>query len=261
MNRSTNLMLLLIILLTGMSISGKQRKTKRQSDILFESHIKSTDQFARRFNGEEFYPLVEKNDTNKHRTTLLSLFNTQIAEDADDSASIYNIIDEFIDSALINDCKFYLDDSLTTVLAECEFSYIDNPCLLVLNMALEEYKPKNFTWSIKDVEGLRQSGILNDNGKYIISPIANESNFMELRDLFNLNSNNATLAKSNDSPIDELSYFFGTVVAGKLKFNQCNNIKILSRAVPGFLFEISEIPNIETSNSGWLITNVLKQPK
>ena len=50
-------------------------------DFFYDAHVKSLDEFIQRFNGREFSPIVQINDTNRIRTNRLLLFDSDIMKD------------------------------------------------------------------------------------------------------------------------------------------------------------------------------------
>lgn len=220
---------------------------------IVESHVRSLEEFIERFNGEEIYPLVLDADTNKIRTTRLSLFNRDLLTIESTRDSMLSAGAAFIDSVEASGVKISMADPGCWVEAHCDFIYDDRKIKLTLKMTMEEFQPEYWRWAISDVvdvdDGLRGK----DPRPLPIAPTEHEFDFSHLDDYFSTLRKSISRTASARRQIDLLSYFFGIASAGGIKYEQCHRVVFHCAQIPGWTFTAEQIHRIEESNSGWLI--------
>lgn len=225
---------------------------------IVESHVHSLEEFVERFNGNEIYPLVLENDTNKIRTTRLSLFNRDLLTNESTRDSMLNVCIEFLDSIETAETGLSMSSPKCWIDAYCDFIYNGKELKLILQMTLEEFQPDYWRWAISDIIDYENNLQTNDSKVLPINPLEHEFDFMHLDDFFSEYHNNIVRTKSDHKPIDTMSYFFGIVSTGGVKFDKCNRVVFHCEQIPGWVFTAEQIHRIEESNSGWLINSLNK---
>ena len=228
-------------------------------DRLYDSHVKSLDEFIQRLNGREINQLASRNQTNKVRATRFSLFDYELMKDVDGKDSIPSIYEQFIFDIEADSIKIAIEDSHNWVEAKCEFSWKNALKSLSLKLQLEEDENHCWRWCIVGVDGLKESGLLDEDGVLQISPVEHELNFIGLESLFLHDSMRFVKTRKAEKSIDELSYFYGLVYSGLLKYNRCDSVEFHCMQIPGYYFIVKEINRLKSSNSGWLIESIKKQ--
>ncbi len=90
--------------------------------------------------------------------------------------------------------------------------------------------------------------------KYFLHPQSHELDFMNLNKALDDPKHVEYYASTNYHP-DYLTLFFYLVKTGKLKFENIDSVKFHFLQIPHWYFELSYF-NRNTSNSGWLISNL-----
>lgn len=227
-------------------------------DKIIESHVHSLEQFIERFNGEELYPFVSDNDSDKVRITRFSLFDMELLSDPETRDSIVTMQIEFVNEAKSSDIHISMADTLNWIEAYCIFEINEKNIPLRIKMNMEEYDSGFWRWAISDV--FDDNNVLLDtiDKPLPINPIGHEFNFMDLNHFFATYHDHLANTKSNKKNIDLLSYFLGLASSGNITFDYCYRIVFHSLQIPGWELCAEQIHRIETSNSGWLITNIKK---
>ena len=103
-----------LILLVGCGIFSILMNAQHIPDLSlsydYASEVKSLDEFRARFNGEESKPGIY-NDKNSRRANLLNLFDLNMDKGGLTKEQFINKLNNFMDSVLINDCKFEISNS------------------------------------------------------------------------------------------------------------------------------------------------------
>lgn len=225
-------------------------------DQLYESHVKSLDEFIQRFNGLEINQFVSQNQINKVRATRFSLFNYELLKSIDRNDSVPSIYEKFVFDVEADSIKLAIENSHNWVEAKCDFSWKNAPKSLSLKLQLEEDDNHCWRWCIVGISGLKDSGLLDEEGILQISPVEHELNFIGLESLFLHDSMKFVKTRKIGASIDELSYFYGLVYSGLLKYNRCDSVEFHCNQIPGYSFVVKEINRLNSSNSGWLIVSL-----
>jgi len=230
-------------------------------DQIYASHVKSIDEFIQRFNGHEINQLASQDQSNKVRATRFSLFDIELLKGLDRNDTILSIYEEFVFDVEADSIIIAIEDSHNWVEAKCDFSWKNDSKSLSLKLQLEEDENDCWRWCIIGVNGLRDCGLLDDEGILQISPVDHELNFIGLGSLFQHDSMKFVKTRKAGASIDELSYFYGLVYSGLLKYNQCDTVEFHCEQIPGYSFVVKEINRLKSSNSGWLITSLHRKYK
>lgn len=218
---------------------------------LFKARVKTFDEFLARFNGKECAPGVRLDDINYATKNILSVFDFSAKEDK--KAYFVEIL-EFADSARTLTFPLCANDSLIFAEARCKVTYGGKTIPLNLVMKQETGLSGHLKWSIVGVHGFIDFSKIQ---KRAISPVENEINFVELGDCINSDRQNILSYASNSRGLDKLSYLFGLIKAGQVKFGECEQVVYHVYAVHSYYFTVKE-HNRMTSNAGWLISSLQK---
>lgn len=219
----------------------------------FRAEVKSLEEFASRFNGEESKPGL-KNDENSRRDNIVSLFNFQMDKGNDSRAEFTSKINEFVDSVLVNNVVFKISDAGLWAECSCLMKFKDKEKKLTLILQSEEYKEGKYRWAIVGVRGIGKLGLYNTERYYAISPVEHEIHFMGLNNYLNANPNHAFGYRGLDCKIDNLSVFFTLIRTGNLSFEIVEKQTFHYYDIPGYVITIDEYSRKGT-NSGWLISS------
>lgn len=256
----TGTAILYFILLFHTSISYAQGLISSHNidDMLYQSHVKSLDEFIQRLNGKELHPLIIDNDSVKVRITRYTLFDRDLLKTINRTDSLPSIYEEFVDFLEMDTPEVSVENSNNWIEAKCRFMWKEAEKNLTLKMQLEEDSLKCWRWTLFDIDGLNQSGLLEDRDILRISPVEHEINFMELESLFQYDYTRMVGTRTTGAAIDRLSYFFGLIYSGVLKYDICRSVEFHCRQVPGYYFVVKELDRLESTNSGWLIVSLIK---
>jgi len=225
---------------------------------LYKSHVKSLDEFIQRINGKELHPYLQDNDSLNVRKTRLALFDIDLLRNIEKADSIPSIYEEFVDCLERDSIAISLEDNKNWIEAKCLFKWDNLEKNLTLKMQLDKDSLGYWRWSIVDIGGLEECDLLNDKEILRISPVEHEMNYMELESLFKYEYTRMANTRLTGVPIDRLSYFYGLVFSGRLKYDICEKVEFHCQQVPNYYFVVSELDRLDTANSGWLITSLNK---
>ncbi|MDE7456856.1 MAG: hypothetical protein K2M96_09165 [Prevotella sp.] len=243
-------LILLSILLAG-HVPAQQLDTSWQHE--FTEHVKSIDEFMKRFNGEEVYPGLEKTDGNFLKLNLFSLLDHQMNKDAKQNAI------PFVSAIINNGVKLNYSDSLWYAEAKCNITYKGKPKTITLFLCPERIKDNKFRWAFCGADGIN-GNLIDTEHKSAISPVEHEIHFMELQSIFKNDRQHIFGYRQNDYKIDQLSVFLTLVYAGQINFISVSELKFHFFNVPDYRFIVEEIGR-RGSNAGWLITSFDKLPQ
>lgn len=252
-----------LILLVGCGIFSILMNAQHIPDLSlsydYASEVKSLDEFRARFNGEESKPGIY-NDKNSRRANLLNLFDLNMDKGGLTKEQFINKLNNFMDSVLINDCKFEISNSNLWSECICKMKYNKQDLMLTLYLQRECYEKNRYRWTIVGVKGLEKAGLIEKDKLYPISPVQHEVHFIELQDMLNENHTHAFGYRKKGTQIDQLSTFLAWVYAGIIKFEIVEKQTFYYFDVPGYIFTINEIIR-PGRNRGWLITSLEEASK
>lgn len=228
---------------------------------LYESHVKSLDEFIQRLNGKEINSFASQDSDNKIRTTRFSLFDYELLKNIDRNDTIPSIYEKFVNEVEVDSIIISIENPQNWVEAKCDFSWKNTPKSLSLKMQLEEDENHCWRWCVIGVDGLEESRMLDNDGKLQISPVEHELNFIGVESLFSYDYENFVGTRRTDKSIDQLSYFYGLVYSGLLNYKGCESVEFHCEQIPGYSFIVKEIHRLKSSNSGWLIVSLKTKDK
>lgn len=252
------IILFFIYFLSRGTLSSQILLSHSLDNKLYMAHVKSLDEFIQRLNGKELHPLLIDSVSNKIRITRYALFDEEIQKNINWMDTISSVYKDFVYSIETDSTEISLDNSANWVEAKCRFIWKDAEKILTLKMQLEKDTLHYWRWTLFDVDGLDENGLLDDRDVLRISPVEHEINFMELRNLFFYDYTRMAGTRKTGVSIDRLSYFYGLVYSGLLKYDICQSVEFHCRQVPGYYFVTKEINRLNSKYSGWLIVSLTK---
>ena len=247
------------MLLAIMEISAQPSSifgTQDFYDILFRQSVKSCDEFMCRFNEEEYFPDLKKDDPQLGQKNFLFLFDYELANGKDRNVFLKSIY-SFYDAVKANHAKLKYESKNWYAEQRLSFLYKKKSVEISLIFQTEESVKKLPSWTIVGVKGMEKVGFDNSDKRMSISPEQNEAEFMELESIFKFNSKSVSQFRSNKLQLDALSYFFALVESGALTFEGRISTSYHFFDVPSYMFTVSFYSR-KKSNSGWLISDFKK---
>lgn len=241
---------LLSILLAG-NLSAQQLDLSWQRE--FTEHVKSIDEFMKRFNGEEAYPGLNKSDGSFLKLNLFSLLDHQMKPNLKLQAQ------SFVKDIMESGVKLSYADTLWYAEAKCDITYKGKEKRITLFLRPERIKDERFRWVFCGADGIN-GNLIDVDGKSAISPVEHEIHFMELQSIFKNDKQHVFGYRQNGYKIDQLSVFLTLMYAGQINFSSVSETKFHFFNVPDYRFVVEEIGR-RGSNAGWLITTFEKLPQ
>ncbi len=222
---------------------------------------KQVNQFVQRFNMEEApsgKPLY-KTDKRYHNNTLRKKLLPYLF-DRQNPRTSGKLQQYFIADVTNKEHPVFLNFLDKNWYAEVSATFNNNgvPVNLILFLTLEKagLGSKWIISNVYDTELHNLFPVENAAGhmKYFLHPQSHELDFMNLNKAFD-NPKHIEYYASTDYHPDYLTLFFYLMKTGKLKFEHINSVKFHFLQIPHWYFELSFF-NRNTSNSGWLISNL-----
>lgn len=211
----------------------------------FTEHVKSTDEFMKRFNGEEAYPGLSPTDENFMKLNLFSLLDFNMKPAKKQEAL------QFVSTIMSKHVTLHYADTLWYAVAKCEVGYKGQTKQVTLVLRTEKIRDNRYRWAICGADGIGQ--LVDLNSKSAISPVEHEIHFMELQSIFRNDSQHAFGYRGSDCPVDQLSVLLTLAYAGQIEFKEVTDLKFVFLQVPDYVFYVEEAVR-RGSNAGWLIS-------
>lgn len=221
----------------------------------FAAQVKSIDEFIARFNGKEAKPGTPS-DSTRNAENIISLFDFKMSHKGLDDTEFKKQIYDFVRVSLAWKEQLSLSGNETIAEANCLIKYEGKQHSITLLLKRDSTAKGNNKWGIEAVHGLEKLGLYDDK-RVTISPVDHETHFMSLQDLFQSNRKFTPSLRANDRDIDQMSFFFGLCVAKAIDFLRVADLKFHFTGMPQYNFVVEEIGR-EGTNSGWLITKIIK---
>lgn len=225
-------------------------------EIDFAAQVKSLDEFIARFNGDETKPGLKSDSL--RRDNIISLFDFKMSHEGLDENSFKQQILDFTRSALGWEKKLSLSSEGVIAEANCIIKFEKKQYNIVILLKRDSTIKGNKKWSIEGVRGLEKLGLF-DNKRVTISPVDHETHFISLQDLFQSNRKLVASLRANDKEIDQMSFFFGLCLSKAIDFVRVDELKFHFMDMPMYNFVVEE-KGREGTNSGWLITKIVRTP-
>lgn len=239
---------MLMSILLASNLSAQQLDFSWQRE--FTEHVKSIDEFMKRFNGEEAYPGLDTSDENFRKINLFSLLDHQMKKELKPQAL------SFVEHILSSNVNLSYADTLWYAEAKCDITYKGKAKSVTLFLRPERIKDNRFRWVFCGADGIN-GNLIDVNSKSAISPVEHEIHFMELQSIFKNDKQHVFGYRQNGYKIDQLSVFLTLMYAGHINFTSVTETKFHFFNVPDYCFVVEEIGR-RGSNAGWLITSFTK---
>jgi hypothetical protein len=232
--------------------------------------VKQFSEFVDRFNfqkdflnndiGPEFESIITRNDY------ILLLFNHDDKRlDPEVEDDTYQIFVSMFIREVCSD-SILIDRISENIFAELNCQININGKDQELNMLLKQEFDNGLKWGIVAVSDdfirsypYQQTKIYAANNEespeIYIPPYSNETNFMDLKTLFN-NHENLNSLSSGDCVGENLNGFYNLIRNGSLKYRHVKSIKYHILDIPGWILVVTNFQR-DTDNSGWLISDLL----
>lgn len=245
------LLIIIFSLLLAGNLSAQQLDTSWQRE--FTEHVKSIDEFMKRFNGEEAYPGLNKSDENFLKLNLFSVLDHHMKQNLKLQAQ--NFVKDILESGV----KLSYADTLWYAEAKCDITYKGKEKRITLFLRPERITGERFRWAFCGADGI-SGNLIDVDCKSAISPVEHEIHFMELQSIFKNDRQNVFGYRQNGYKIDQLSVFLALVYTGQISFSSVSETKFHFFNIPNYRFVVEEIGR-RGSNAGWLITTFEKLPQ
>ena len=239
-------------------------------DVQFdEAHLyamtKQMGQFIRRFNYEEdqFGNQINPKDpsyrnTEKRRQSMAILFDQQTYGNQPDLQRF------FIEDVTGNDSTFmtFLGGRwYSEVSATFKYRGRDVSIIMILGIEKEGLGSK---WVLNNIyfsefNKLFPKGEITEREKHFLHPMSHELDFMNIYKIFKEPEIIEYYASKSFEP-DYLTLFFYEIKKGNLVFQNVDTVKFHVFQIKDWYFEVSWF-NRRSSNSGWLISNLIYLPE
>ena len=204
-----------------------------KNDSLFKYRIKLVESFMEHFNSSK---------------NIVSLFDAQMLG-ADSKAA-----EDFSNAVSTTGVKLNYADTSWVAVAPCHGKFKGKSVDFMLILNVENYGKDLFKWVIAKAQGDIFKLLPPSTDKTIITPLAHETNFMELA---RITPTSVLSVSQKRYKLDETSVFFAFYNSGLLDIEYVSDLQFIFLQVPGYVFTVKEFDR-ESTNSGWLITSFSK---
>ena len=231
--------------------------------------VKQFSEFIDRFNyqkdflnkdiGAEFKSIITRNDY------ILLLFNHEDKRlDPEFEDDTYQILVNMFIREICSD-SIYIDRLSENIYAELTCKINLDGKDEEINMLLRREFDNGLKWAIVSVDHRFDRGMVNqqnesddagaDDTMNYIPPYSNETNFIDLKSLFNDHESLNNLS-SRDCVKENLAGFYEMIRRGSLKYQHVKSIHYHILDIPGWIIVISNFQR-NADNSGWLVSDLL----
>ena len=259
MKKLLSMLLLLMIYVINSNAQTVISGSRDYRDILFAQSVKSCDEFMCRFNEEEYFPDLKKEDPQIGQKNFLFLFDYLLAQDKDKNVFMKDIV-SFYDTVSKNHVKLKYDSKNWYAELRAKFTY-KKQCIELGIMLHPQTTTKGLEcWSIIGVNGMEKLGFSNTEERFAISPEQHESEFMEIEGDFKTYSKKFSKYRGIQTELNSLSYFFALIESGTLIFENRQYVVYHFFDVPDYYFKV-KYHNRKKANNGWLISDFKRVTK
>lgn len=252
----------LVVLFSTLLFSDLLAQNNRVIDEgVLNASTKQVNQFFRRFNGEESTTGVRyyEKDSDFRSPALRGKYLNVLFDN--ENASITDPLrNSFIKDVNNTVNPQYLDFHKDAWFAEVvtKFLYQGKDVYITLYMNIEQ-ENLGYKWVISNLYFPHFNNLFSstsgESSKFL-HPMSHEIDFMNLIRVFNDKDNVELYTEKNHKP-DYLSIFLYELKKGNLKYQSVTDLKFHFFQINGWYFEVSNY-NRPGSNSGWLISNLMK---
>ena len=224
---------MILFLATFFSIICADAQIIEKNDSLFKYRIKLVESFMEHFNSGK---------------NIVSLFDAQMLG-ADSKAA-----EDFSNAVSTTGVKLNYADTSWFAVAPCHGKFKGKSVDFMLILNVENYGKDLYKWVIAKAQGDFFKLSPPSTDQTIITPLAHETNFMELA---RINSTSILNVSQKRYKLDETSVFFAFYNSGLLDIEYVSDLQFIFLQVPGYVFTVMEFDR-ESKNSGWLISSFEK---
>lgn len=206
-------------------------------DSLFQNRVKLVESFMNRFNNYD---------------NIIGLFDREILGSENDS--IYKAAQQFTNAISKTGAKLNFIDTTWFALATCSGKFKSKNVDFILILNVETYGKDLYKWVVTKVQGDIFTLTPPKNDNTIITPLAHETNFMELS---RIKAESILNISQKKYKLDQTAVFYTMINSGILKIEYVNELQFMFFQLPGWIFTIKEFER-QTHNAGWLITSFEK---
>ncbi len=225
---------------------------------LFKARVKLVESFMRRFNCTEILHTIDTMQSGFKQKNIISLFDGLMFGTKGENDSLYRMANSFANDVIKYKTTLNNLDTNWFAIATCHGKLKGKSVDFTLILNTEKYAPDAYKWVIAKAVGeifsLTPSESSND---ILITPLAHETNFIELRRITTQKDDWILNYKQKQYDLDQTAVFFAYVNAGLLDIEYVKDLQFLFLQLPGWTFSIIDFDR-ETMNSGWLITSFQK---
>jgi len=224
---------MILFLVTFFSIICADAQIIEKNDSLFKYRIKLVESFMEHFNSGK---------------NIVSLFDAQMLG-ADSKAA-----EDFSNAVSTTGVKLNYADTSWVAVAPCHGKFKGKSVDFMLILNVENYGKDLYKWVIAKAQGDFFKLSPPSTDQTIITPLAHETNFMELARISPI----SVLSVSQKSyKLDETAVFYAFYNSGLLDIEYVSDLQFIFLQVPGYVFTVKEFDR-ESKNSGWLISSFEK---
>lgn len=214
--------------------------------------------FLNQYIGPEFESIITRKD---YIMLLINHEDKRLDPEVEDDT--YRILIDIFIREVCSD-SIYVDRLSENIYAELTCQININGKDEELDLLLRQESDNGLKWAVISVDQSFNSGreyqyikpgnTNNDKSKKYIPPFSNETNFIDLKMLFN-DHNNLDNLSSRDCVKDNLTGFYDMIRKGSLKYQHVKSIHYHILDIPGWILVISNFQR-NSDNSGWLISDL-----
>lgn len=222
---------------------------------LYDSRVKLVDEFIARFNGSEWTPGVNSEDSTARIRNICSLFDMDKVLSR--TEAFRDSIVEFAKVAVDSGSEISYSDSGWFAKAVCTGTYRGKNVKFDLYLKVQPRGENRYKWMIFRADG--DIFALNPGNKekeVMIGPDAHETNFMDLYDVTHSGYDAITRFMRPEFRLDSTSVFCTMVYDNVLKIEGVEDLIFFFTQVTGYTFRVRFFERDET-NSGWLIDELI----
>ena len=230
---------------------------------ILQMRVKQLNQFFDRFNYErdiENKAIIGNKNAPERQRYIANLFNKEMVMNVPDS--VFQMYMQFIETATnpLNPVYIHFADTNWVAQADCKVIFKGKPAKIILFLKTEKIEDNRYKWIVSDVVGeILDLKPEKQDADIMISPVANELNFMSLSsEMTNLHKKNIVNYMNNDYRVDKLSVFNSLIYYDLLKIEHVEKLVYHFYQVPNFVFSVEHFER-QSNNVGWLISNVIKK--
>ena len=229
-----NKVLILITVFISLNINVYAQVIIGSGDSLFQNRIKLVESFMNRFNNRE---------------NLIGLFDSEMLGAEKDS--VYKAAQQFAKDATKSGAKLNFADTSWFAIATCAGKYKGKSVNFILILNVETYGKDLYKWVVAKAQGDFFSLTPPKNDNTLITPLAHETNFMELS---RIKAESILSVSQKRYELDQTAVFYTMINSGLLNIEYVSELQFLFLQLPGWIFTIKEFER-QTYNAGWLITS------